>query len=245
MSAFDLQLDCLLLERILPQKQPPGNEKHYIHIRNHYLHPVSECHVKMERIIEVSESDGIRRRPDRGSYSAYVSRYRYGEGKGDTAFAVRRQGLQHGSQERKHHGSRSRVAHEHRERAYHDQKTQKHEFRLLAERFEEDPRKLHVKSVFGGCYGKHETSEEKHDHRVGKSSQQRLVAYQCAEFVRNTCSFQKRQTAVGYGKQHDHYYQDGCRPGRNDLEHPHQRRKDEYGNCPLLRNCQSVDPEEC
>ena len=198
----------------------------------------------MQGIVKIAQGYGIRRGAYRRADTSQIRCYRDGEGQTYAALPVRRQHPQHRSEESKHHRRSGSIAHEHGKSTYDEQESQKDELRLLSEWFQHGLRQLDIETDLGSRDSQDEAAQKEHDHRVGESRQQSLVAHERPHLRRYSRAFHEPDAAVGYGQKHDHDRQHGSGPGRDDFKHPHQGGEDEDGYGPLLHHGETVDPEE-
>ena len=113
--------------------------------------------------------------------------------------------------------------------------------RLLTERFEHHSGKEEVLATLGGCNCKDESTDKKHDDRIRKAVQQRLVTCKCPKSLRLSISEEDQSTVRCSEQKQDDNHDRGC-PRRDGFEKPHKSCKKENCQCPLLDYCHTGNP---
>ena len=184
--SLNLQQNSLLREGEYLFQDEPADEKQYSHQREHEQHPFAKAQSEVQAfgIVQVFQRDGVRWCADRSADSAQVGSNRDAECHGYAAFSLGRELLKHRCQEREHHGCGSGVRHKHGEKTCNEYKAQQHILAFLSERFQQHLCQMSVETCLGSSDGQHESTDEKHDDRVGERGHDALIRQQCAYLVR-------------------------------------------------------------
>ena len=205
-TALDIQFDTFLGEGEHTEQNAPADEQQHDDQREHEHHPLTEAQSEVQalRVVEVFQGDSVRRRADRCTHTTEVGSHWDGHGQGDAALALGGQLTEHRGEEGQHHGSRRRVRHEHREQSRDEQEAQQHHLTLRTEGLQQHLGQLSIEPRLRGSDRQHETTDEQHDHRVGKSGHYPFIRQELTYFG---LVHHRQDTAVC--TEQEHQYDDG------------------------------------
>ena len=234
-----MDVDSRCGEREHLAKENPSNEQYHQRQRHHIQHPFAkrDAEVQTFGVVQILDGESVGGSADRSADATNIGSHGNRESERNLALATLGQRRKHRRENRQHHCCRSGVGHKHRANSRHHDEAQKHHFRLVAKRREDEFGDAGVEFVLARDNRQHKAAHKQHNHRVGECRHNVLVRNGGAKFLSLGLRIvEKLDHTLGSSQEHKHNYRDRRSPYRNRLQNPHHSRKKEYRDYPLLHN---------